>query len=251
MKVIGINGSPRGKASNTLKLIQGVLDGAGEGGAETEVVDICDLDIEFCTGCTSCFSTGECVYDDDVAVLLKKIQGADGVVIGSPVYIDCVTAQLKRWIDRLANSFHCMEFLGLGKYGCAVSTSGGFMEEEVIDYLNHVLTDLGIVPIGGVGVALARGPEAFAAAVNRAHGLGRDLTLAIRKEKQFPEGEARVRERKEMFKTSSAQAGMHGRTSTKHGRSGVSWIDRKQYRTGGSCIGTGRGGMKWQRCHHA
>mgnify|MGYP001044965482 FL=1 len=200
MKVIGINGSPRGKASNTLKLVQGVLDGAGEGGAETEVVDICDLDIEFCTGCTSCFSTGECVYDDDVAVLLEKIQGADGVVIGSPVYIDCVTAQLKRWIDRLANSFHCMEFLGLGKYGCAVSTSGGFKEDEVIDYLNHVLTDLGIVPIGGAGVALSRGPEAFTGAVNRAHGLGRDLVLAIRKEKQFPEGEARVRERREMFK---------------------------------------------------
>jgi len=63
-----------------------------------------------------------------------------------------------------------------------------------------VLTDLGIVSIGGAGVALSRGPEAFAGAVNRAHGLGRDLTLAIRKEKQFPEGEARVRERKEMFK---------------------------------------------------
>jgi len=200
MKVIGIKWKPPEKASNTLKLVQGVLDGAKEEGAKTEVVDICKLHIEFCTGCTSCFATGECVYDDDVAVLLEKIQDADGVVIGSPVYIDGVTAQLKRWIDRLANSFHCMTFLGLGKYGCAVSTSGGFKEDEVIDYLNHVITDLGIVPIGGVGVALARGPEAFAHAVENAHDLGRDLVLAIRKEKRFPEGEARVQERVEMFK---------------------------------------------------
>jgi hypothetical protein len=88
----------------------------------------------------------------------------------------------------------------LGKYGCAVSTSGGFMEEEVVDYLNHVITDLGIVSIGGVGVAMARGPEAFAGAVEKAHGLGQDLALAIKKKKRFTEGEAQVREREEFFK---------------------------------------------------
>ena len=198
MKVIGIHGSPRKKASNTLKLIQAVLDGAQEEGAKTEVIDICKLDIGFCTGCLSCFATGDCVYDDDVASLLKKMKKADGIVLGSPVYIDSVTAQLKRWIDRSANTMHCMMLLG--KYGCAVSTSGGFKEQEVVDYLNHVITDLGIVSIGGVGIALAKGPEAFKNALGRAHDLGGDLVLAIKKEKRFPEGEARVDERKEFFK---------------------------------------------------
>ena len=56
MKIIGINGSPRKNTSNTLKLIQAVLDGAKEGGAKTEVIDICKLDINFCTG-VSCFAT--------------------------------------------------------------------------------------------------------------------------------------------------------------------------------------------------
>jgi multimeric flavodoxin WrbA len=191
---------PEKKASNTLKLIQAVLDGAKEGGAKTEVVDICNLDINFCTGCLSCFATGDCVYNDDVASLLEKMKKADGIVLGSPVYIDSVTAQLKRWIDRSANSFHCMTLLGLGKYGCAVSTSGGFMEQEVVDYLNHVITDFGIVSVGGVGIAMARGPEAFTDAVRQAHNLGQDLVLAIKKKKRFPEGEARVQERKELFK---------------------------------------------------
>jgi multimeric flavodoxin WrbA len=198
MKVIGINGSPRKKASNTLKLVEAVLDGAKEEGAKTEVIDICQLDIDFCTGCLSCFSTGDCVYDDDVAWLLKKMMKADGIVLGSPVYIDSVTAQLKRWIDRSANTMHCMMLLG--KYGCAVSTSGGFKEQEVADYLNHVITDLGIVSIGGVGIAMAKGADAFANAMRRAHDLGRDLVHAIKKEKRFPEGEAQVEERKEFFK---------------------------------------------------
>ncbi len=200
MKIIGINGSPRKKVSTTLKLMQAVLDGAKEAGAKTEVIDICKLNINFCTGCLSCFETGECVYDDDVASLIEKMKMADGIVLGSPVYIDSVTAQLKRWIDRSANSYHCMTLLGLGKYGCAVSTSGGFKEQEVVEYLNHVITDFGVVPIGGVGVAMAKGPEAFADAMSKAHDLGRDLVLAIKKEKRFPEGEARVQERKELFK---------------------------------------------------
>ena len=40
MKILGINGSPRGKNSRTLKLVSAVLDGAKERGAETELVDI-------------------------------------------------------------------------------------------------------------------------------------------------------------------------------------------------------------------
>jgi multimeric flavodoxin WrbA len=82
MKIIGINGSPRKKASNTLKLLQSVLSGAEEEGAKTEVIDICSLDVNFCTGCVSCFATGECVYeDDDAASLLENMKKADGIVL--------------------------------------------------------------------------------------------------------------------------------------------------------------------------
>lgn len=88
----------------------------------------------------------------------------------------------------------------LGKYGCTVSTSSGFKEQEVVDYLNHVITDLGIVSIGGVGIVMAKGPDAFTDAMYDAHDLGHDLVLAIKKKKRFPEGEAHVLERKELFK---------------------------------------------------
>ncbi len=45
MKTLGINSSPRGKNIRTLKLVNAVLDGAKERGAETELVDIGALDI--------------------------------------------------------------------------------------------------------------------------------------------------------------------------------------------------------------
>jgi hypothetical protein len=57
------------------------------------------------------------VYMTMVSLLFwKKMKKAEGIVLGSPVYIDSVTAQLKRWIDRSANAMHCMMLLG--KYGC-------------------------------------------------------------------------------------------------------------------------------------
>ena len=40
MKTLGINGSPRRKKSHTLKLVDAVLDGVQDCGAETELVDI-------------------------------------------------------------------------------------------------------------------------------------------------------------------------------------------------------------------
>jgi NAD(P)H-dependent FMN reductase len=43
---------------------------------------------------------GKCVMDDDIEKLSNKIAGADGLIIGSPVYASNVSAQLKLLIDR-------------------------------------------------------------------------------------------------------------------------------------------------------
>jgi len=51
MKIIGINASPKGNASNTLHLVKSVLEGAESEGAETELVDLYKLHIEYCTAC--------------------------------------------------------------------------------------------------------------------------------------------------------------------------------------------------------
>ena len=60
MKIIGINGSPRGDQSRTRRLVQAVLDGATEAGAETELIDVSTYDLKYCTGCGVCYAQGEC-----------------------------------------------------------------------------------------------------------------------------------------------------------------------------------------------
>jgi multimeric flavodoxin WrbA len=187
MKIIGINGSPRGRESTTGRLINAVLRGAREAGAETEFVDAAALRIRPCTACTLCYQTGECPKQDDFAGLYEKMLDADGIVFGSPNYIDNVTAQMKVVFDRMADTVHCQLFAG--KYGCAVATAGGGGADEIAAYLNHALQVFGADTVGAAAAVMAAGPEAFAAAEEQAVALGKDLVAAITSRRTYPEQE--------------------------------------------------------------
>jgi multimeric flavodoxin WrbA len=188
MKIIGINGSPRGQESMTGRLVAAVLRGAEGAGAETEFVDAAALRIRPCSACTLCYQTGECPKQDDFAALYEKMLDADGIVFGSPNYIDNVTAQMKVVFDRMADTVHCQLFAG--KYGCAVATAGGAGADEIAAYLNHVLQVFGADTVGAAAAVMAAGPEAFAAAEEKAVALGMDLAAAITARREYPEQEA-------------------------------------------------------------
>ncbi|MDV2482253.1 flavodoxin family protein [Methanoculleus sp. Wushi-C6] len=196
MKILGINGSPRGSRSQTLRLVRAVLDGAASAGADVELVDLCKLRIEYCNGCLVCCERGECVRDDDFAGLYRKMLASDGIVLGSPNYIDSVTAQTKTLLDRMADAIHCQLFTG--KYGCAVATAGGSGADEIVAYLNRVLQTLGANTVGGLGVVLGGDPETIVPAEGKAYQLGRRLAGAIERKETYPEQEqlhAAMRER--------------------------------------------------------
>jgi multimeric flavodoxin WrbA len=198
MKILGINASPKGEKSQTRRLVMAVLEGARKGGADVTFIDLCSLDIRYCTACGACYAKGECIHNDDFPVLLEKMLDADGIVLGSPNYIDQVTAQLKTMLDRMADAIHCQSFTG--KYGCAVCTAGGSHADEVADYMNQTFISLGATAVGKVGVHLGANPDAIHGAEAEAKELGRRLAEAVRT-KMVDEAQAKVhRERKEYFK---------------------------------------------------
>jgi multimeric flavodoxin WrbA len=105
MKIMAINGSPR-KIWNTATLLKKALKGAASRGAETELVHLYDLKF---TGCTSCFacktrggkSYGRCAVKDDLRPILKKIEAADGLILGSPIYFGNVSGEMRSFMERL------------------------------------------------------------------------------------------------------------------------------------------------------
>ena len=103
-KIIAINGSPR-SGWNTDILVREAAEGARQAGAEVEVIDLYKL--EKFTGCISCFgckwesSLGRCVCRDGLFPVLEKIREADGLILGSPVYLSEISAGLRALYERL------------------------------------------------------------------------------------------------------------------------------------------------------
>jgi multimeric flavodoxin WrbA len=197
MKIIGINASPKGNASNTLQLVKSVLEGTESEGAETELVDLYKLHIEYCTGCGACYATGECPLLDDFDEIFEKILNADGIVLGAPNYINSVPAPMKALFDRLSDAIHCQMLTG--KFGCSVCTAGGSGEEEVLKYMNGVLMHLGVTVVGGIGIVIGRDPSALQKSTEPARDLGKKLVKSIRGEIKYPDQDEAHRQRTEYF----------------------------------------------------
>ncbi|MEF2113876.1 flavodoxin family protein [Clostridium frigoriphilum] len=106
MKVMGFIGSPR-KKGNTAWIVNKILEGAKEEGAETKVWAFNDLDIKPCQGCLGCHNgDGGCVICDDMQKLYEELKDVDALVLGSPVYMGQMSAQAKIFVDRLSATNH-------------------------------------------------------------------------------------------------------------------------------------------------
>jgi multimeric flavodoxin WrbA len=177
MKILAIHGSPKTIHSTTRRLAGFVLEGAESAGAETELIDLADYRIIPCTACEACSLNGICVHDDDIPALVALMKEADGIIFGSPVYIDNITGQMKVFFDRLADVIHYQTLTG--KFGCSVATTYESGGDDVVAYLNHVLNYLGIISVGGISIAHG-GKTKFADTDEEAAGvLGRKLADAI------------------------------------------------------------------------
>lgn len=99
MKVVGFVGSPR-KNGNTDVLVQQVLDGAAEAGADVEKFYINEMNIKGCQGCSYCRAVDGCKLKDDMQSAYEALRNADGFVFGSPIYFFQFTGQMRQFIDR-------------------------------------------------------------------------------------------------------------------------------------------------------
>ncbi|MBM7868561.1 multimeric flavodoxin WrbA [Clostridium pascui] len=105
MKILGINGSPR-KNWNTDILINKSLEGAKSQGAEAEIIHLYDLKFKGCISCFACKqingkSYGKCAVKDDLASVFEKIEKADALILGSPIYFGEVTGEMRSFLERL------------------------------------------------------------------------------------------------------------------------------------------------------
>lgn len=102
MKVLLLNGSPRrGNTFLALEIVgKGIVDNLQ---AEVEFLDVTKYNVAGCIACDYCSThQGRCVNQkDDGQFLADKMEEADVIIFGSPVYWWGISAQLKLVIDRM------------------------------------------------------------------------------------------------------------------------------------------------------
>ena len=99
MKALFINGSPHlnGCTKRGLQEVEKVLT---EKGIETEWLEVGTKDIRGCIGCYYCRTHNKCVFNDIVNDSAQKLEEADAVIIGTPVYYAGPNGQLRAFLDR-------------------------------------------------------------------------------------------------------------------------------------------------------
>ena len=102
-KIFALIGSPNGEKSNTRTMTLDFLNMIKEycPNIEYEVFMLGGANLQFCKGCWECTKTGACVIKDDLQEIQQKILKSDLFILGSPVYVQHISAQTKVFFDRI------------------------------------------------------------------------------------------------------------------------------------------------------
>lgn len=122
MKIVAFNGSPR-KKGNTHGLIQLVFRELQISGIKTEEINVGLKPVRGCIACMKCAENQNkrCAIDNDlVNDCLDKMEQADGIILGSPVYVASLSGQMKSFIDRTAMTAAANDGMLARKVGASV-----------------------------------------------------------------------------------------------------------------------------------
>ncbi len=123
MKAIGIAGSLRA-GSNTLTYVENALAVLDKQGIETELISLRGKTIHPCTGCYECVDKGRCTLKgDDFDPIMEKMREAEGVILGSPVYLSSVVPQMMALLARATFVAYWNDKFFSGKIGGPVTVA--------------------------------------------------------------------------------------------------------------------------------
>ena len=142
MRVLLLNGSPHkdGCTATALRELAGELE---KNGVETELIQVGHRAIRGCTACGGC-KDGRCVFTDDpVNEVIEKMEQADGLVIGSPVYYASANGTLVSFLDRFFYAGSCFAY----KPACVVVSARRGGTTATYDQLNKYIGISGMLQV--------------------------------------------------------------------------------------------------------
>ena len=181
--VVALVGSPR-RRGTTATLVATALEELEARGAGCETFELGRLTIAPCRAHDGCGDFEACPLDDDAATVLGRVYAADCLILGSPVYYENVSAQMKAFIDRNLFRYSHGEWLRAKAVGLIAVTAETGLEDTLAALRRYVaLSSEGDIPVftcAGyaveAGAAVAAADEQLLAEARR---LGADLADAL------------------------------------------------------------------------
>lgn len=150
MNVVAISGSAR-KGGNTALMLGRVLEALATEGIDTELIELAGRRAEGCTVCLRCreLRDGRCHgRNDAINECIEAMAGADGIIIGSPVYFADITPETKALIDRAGYAMRAKPETLRRKVGAAVAVNRRAGAIHALDSINHFFGITEMISVG-------------------------------------------------------------------------------------------------------
>ncbi|ABE53229.1 flavodoxin family protein [Methanococcoides burtonii] len=151
IKLLGISGSPRKKATD--RMVREALKYAEEKyGVEIEYFSAKGKDLKFCIHCDHCVRTKQgCIHKDDIVELYEKMEWADAWIIGTPVYQGTVSGQTKTIMDRCRAVVARDPKVFMNKVGAGMADGGDRVggQEPALQVIHNFYIISEMIPVSG------------------------------------------------------------------------------------------------------
>lgn len=147
MKILEICGSPRNKGNteHIMDLCEYEINNICKSSCKIiyDKISIYNCNLAWCKGCRICFNVSEnkCPHNDDLLMIKKKMEEADMIIIGSPVYVEDISGGIKNWMDRMA--FNCHRPFLNGKPVYIYTTSAAVASKHAIKSMKRAIISWG------------------------------------------------------------------------------------------------------------
>ncbi|MDR3566067.1 MAG: flavodoxin family protein [Negativicutes bacterium] len=190
MKVVAFNGSPRpdGNTAAIIKLVFGELE---KSGIQTELVQVGGTSVRGCTSCYFCHNNKSqfcAVKSDPLNEWIEKIMEADGIILGSPVYFNGITPEMKALMDRTGFVARANGRMFKQKIGAAVVVLRRNGAVSALDSMMHYLLSMQMFLVGGSNNVIANkigDVDKDAEGVQNMRTLGENMSVLLNMKKAY------------------------------------------------------------------
>ena len=149
MKIFGICASPRN--NTTEYVLKNALAKLESHNFETEMFTCMGKEIKPCMHCDYCLENKKCIINDDMSSVYEGLQGADGIILATPIQSGGISSNLASIMDR-TRAMESVDYnLLRGKIGMSIAVGGDRTGGQDFAHLKNITYFMihGIIPVSG------------------------------------------------------------------------------------------------------